>query len=349
MICPHCNQNITYRQRGNRRCGLCKQEFALEPRTLPLRLHDLRFKKLVAKFSDNGRLFYTASQLHHYLSRKAVAEQKPCSIGYAIAPAAVIGLFVSLALSIKVGLVLALLSLGIGWRYIRPFRPQLPMKAAQFSEKVIERWRSLYDKPTGLLEEVELARLSDEAGATTQLQAVLTCSQRDILNCLRANGIPATLGLGLLPTGPPYTPAEITVLEVLRAQPHLPLLVLHDASPAGCLLVRDLPRKLGLNANHRIIDVGIRPLQAITHKMMRLGVDPPVELLNKLRQQRLLSSEELAWLEKGFYTPILALSPAQLIRIVTRVVKHTTAKRSADLEQEAQARAHAIGFMSWPE
>jgi hypothetical protein len=75
------------------------------------------------------------------------------------------------------------------------------------------------------------------------------------------------------------------------------------------------------------------------------------------RRGPVLRENEFRWLERGFYTPILSVSPARLIRVVTQaaqrlniappaVAAHDAA--SADPEERARAQAQAVGFMTWP-
>lgn len=55
MICPHCSGDLPkWRERSSGFCMHCRQEFALDPRTNRLRLHDLRLRKLAAVVSDPG-------------------------------------------------------------------------------------------------------------------------------------------------------------------------------------------------------------------------------------------------------------------------------------------------------
>jgi DNA-directed RNA polymerase subunit RPC12/RpoP len=77
MICPHCNANLLYKERGGKRCSRCRKKFALEPKQNPLRLHDLRFQKLDMRLSRGGGLFYTGPQLLHQAGRKLLDGKKP--------------------------------------------------------------------------------------------------------------------------------------------------------------------------------------------------------------------------------------------------------------------------------
>lgn len=72
MICPHCQENVLYKERPSYTCSKCHKAFALEPRANSLRLHDARFLRVATKLTDNGRMKITESQLWFALSRKTL-------------------------------------------------------------------------------------------------------------------------------------------------------------------------------------------------------------------------------------------------------------------------------------
>lgn len=380
MKCPHCAAELLHRERGRRRCAKCKREFALEPKGHPLRLHDLRFQQVVAKLSQNGTRRYTPRQLHYAFGRKVVREQKPKGVGAGIGcfalscivtgiPVGVLvsGMMASMNSARFDGLILLLglmliagLALVITAVYMRqPFRPNLPMTPDQFQREVLGRWQQVYGTlPPGLIDPRQPLPPDPPPG---QLRAVLACPDRDVFLCLRANGLPEHLSLGLLPTSGQRTPAEKAALAAIRANPRLPLLVLHDASPEGCTLLQSLPMTLGLPATQKMIDLGIRPHHAIKFQLMRLGAAPSSELLHILQKRvaaagsahssHTLTEDEFDWLERGFYSPLAALGPARLIRVVTQAMEQATTARPAVSQRprDPETQAQAVGFMTWPE
>jgi hypothetical protein len=382
MLCPHCKKTLLYRERGGRQCSACKCEFAFEPKTGPLRLHDLRFRKTVAKVGDNGRLRYTADQLRHFLARKVVAAQKPTSLGVLVTgtllAAFLAGTAVSAVVSPRLGIPLALLVLiagaAFGWRQSRrPFHPRMPIDAAKFATDVLGRWQKVYGgAPDGLINEASLRDPARAALATEGLRAVVVCPERGVLACLLANRIPEKLRVGLLPTEPPFDAWEEAILAVLRKEPRLPILLLHDASAAGALLAQDLPLLLRLSPEHRIVDLGLNPRRSIEKQRLRLGAPVPQQALDRLRAQALdgapptgpahnarplrrrravLTPLELAWLEQGHYSPVLALAPADIVKRVTAGLERVAARRGAERPAESSEPipARAVTFLSWPE
>ena len=49
MICPNCRLDRKRKERTGNKCSNCRFVFAFDPKTNPLKLHDLRFRALVDK------------------------------------------------------------------------------------------------------------------------------------------------------------------------------------------------------------------------------------------------------------------------------------------------------------
>lgn len=373
MQCPHCGVGLRYRERGNKTCSTCKQKFAFEPKTNPLGMHDVLFRKTIDQLGQNGQYKYTASQLLYRAGRKVARSASRSTIGGCIGGtilgAIIIGIMLtgmSSNLLIGMGLGILLFLFLIPFAVMsgtRAFEYKLPVDLPRFLRDFVQHWYGHYNTwPQGLLSSQELEKLPQTPPDPQQVRAVIACPQRDVLVSLRANRLPERLNVQLIPTEPPFTPTEEAVRVRLQNQPDLPLLLLHDASPAGMLLHRTVLQSLGLRAYHDIIDLGIRPRDAIEHKMMVLGAKPKSQMLQALRKQmqqgaqqsgfQPLSDAEYKWLEKGNYTPILSVTPARLIRVVTPAVQRVAGRRTLptprDPEQQAQQAAQAVGFMSWP-
>ncbi len=213
MQCPHCGVDLKFKERGGRRCSVCRREFAFEPRGHSLRLTDKRFRLVTEKLSANGALRYTPAQLQHALSRKIIAEQKPTNIGCLIIFSIVFGLAAGVVIGSVfqplIGVIAFMLVAGGGlfWsarQHRRPFYHSLPMQLNTFYRDVIDRWQQVYGSPpTGLIDRQMLQHLCYDTPAPDRLRAVLACPERSVLDCLCANGLPERLGLGLIPAAPP--------------------------------------------------------------------------------------------------------------------------------------------------
>ncbi|NJN16976.1 MAG: hypothetical protein HC822_12240 [Oscillochloris sp.] len=358
MKCPHCETELTYRQRGGRRCGSCKRAFALEPRTNPFKLHDLRLKQLDAKLSAGGSLAYSSEQLRYAAAGKALASQRPPTVlGCAMILAIVAGIIASIVTEeILIGIVLAVVVVGLGLIVRALFGnrigyPQVPLDPARFERDVLKRFHEVYlQMPPGLIDTALRARINRRLPAAADLRGAIVCPEPAVRECLLANGVQTTFGLAVLPAGGPFTPDEQAHLDVLRNRADLPLLLLHDASPSGCLLADQVAAALGLPGDRRVLDLGLRPQTAIKRSLLVIGAKPDPQQIAMLRRKAQLEAAEIAWLESGKITPILAVPPARLVQLIKRATERIAARRPAITQTNTpQQLAGAVGFMSWPE
>lgn len=354
MICPHCNQNVLYKERSGLKCSKCEREFAFEPKTHQLGLHDVRFRKAITKLSDdpNGgdKLYFTSGQMLHFLSRKKLKNSFSTTRGLLVflsvatfivvaVAAFVTKFFALLALAVFVGLIFAAV-LKVFWKTEGSL--SLPQNATDF-ENNWDRWRWIYGQLPPLLVAARLP--SQDPSALKDARGILMCSETEILTCLAANQTAENLGLVLIN---PYLSTD--KFSFIREQRDLPIFVLHDASPEGCLLKDEIVEKFFKNNRDRkIYDLGLRPQTVIKANLMRLRTAPLRDSLQNLNNR--LTPEEITWLKNGNHTPLLSLRPAPLIAFVTRAVNrqlHIAAKSAAQKSEKInQNNAQALGFMTW--
>jgi DNA-directed RNA polymerase subunit RPC12/RpoP len=330
MKCPNCSTNLLRKQRTSSRCGSCGKEFALDPKTNPLLLHDLRVRTLAGKLSDGGRLRYTAGQLLHASSRKPLRQ-----------PAGSVGCFAVLGgiLTVTGAIVLVsggaggvgAIALGAGALFLLGgvvrFRSRknvtLPMSAPRFRGDVLERWQGVYGAdPSGMVRE---DRFVDPDPPARPRVAVL-CPDPSAGMCLVANGFPRRF--------------DAAVAGDIRALPAgVPVVILHDASVPGCRFAMRTRQTL---AGRPAVIAGLRPSMVLSAKgALRLrsrSIDR--EALDELRGW--LTGEELAWLGEGWWVPLASVPPAKLLTATARAV------RRALPGDRDQRRAERVGFLSWP-
>ena len=348
MLCPHCNQNLLYKERSWKKCSKCGRKFAFEPKTDALGLHDQRFRKAVAKLGADGKLYFTCGQLQYFLSRKKLknsfnrVRQLLFFIMFA-ALAATIFLIVTLSSFILFSATFLIFAvfvvlLLISWK--REGDLSLPQSNQTFEGDVLGRWREVYQQlPATFLTNHKLP-----AQHLVSARGALVCSEPEVLACLSANGTTENLGLLLLNARNP----EKTSLEFVQNRSDLPIFVLHDASIEGCLLRENFVcAHLADNQNRKVYDIGLRPKTALKAKLPQLRRKTTESLPGSSN----LTAEEINWLDKGNYTPLLALTPARLVKLVTRSVNQgfqLAAKPSLKSpETKDQRAAQAVGFMTW--
>ncbi|MCS6839339.1 MAG: ABC transporter permease [Roseiflexus sp.] len=389
MKCPHCLAELKYRERRDKKCPQCQKQFALEPRENMLKMSDLRLHGLADRLSHRGTYRYTPAQLAYFVFRRELQSIFKTEFSWsepsAVVATIIFGIVFLVTLACTLSLILrdrslfsAVVALGIGaligsiavglyYRAMKsshPYRRLLPV-IESFETTYVIPWVSVHGPLPGRVTDQEIAALRRAQLHPSQVRAVLASPVADVLDCLRANGLPDCLGLALLSTDGPFSAADERILALLRQNPRLPLLLIHDASVAGCLLPVLLPGKWGLSPNHRVIDLGLRPRHVKPQRLPWTLEQAPQVLINLLeRRVRMpggltLENEELEWLRQGFVTSALFIPPARLVNVVTKAVERLTSApvaagrgalaRTVDPEAQAQAEARAIGFMTWPQ
>ncbi|WP_327673494.1 hypothetical protein [Kitasatospora sp. NBC_00458] len=374
MICPHCRQQLLHRERYGRRCGRCRREFALEPKLdqglhdLRVMQHAARLTdggRLLCT-TDQLRWSLVKRQQPRALPDKAPAEPPApvadtdspgCAAAGAAVPLTVAALWAVLAPAYPL-LALAPAAFGLwflfGLLVIAVERRQLPRKrrewqrshdrwtehlrewqheqrrwteplvtpvdltAQQVRSSLMHSWKSTYGAlPEGVVDE-STVRPARPPGAPAL--AVL-CPDPTVTAFLHANGFPGRHDALLV-----RTPEEIPA--------GLPVVVLHDASPQGLLLVADTRAAL---PGRRVVDAGLSARTVLA--------EPTRTVQLYTRQQRAVLAEQLAripgltdaertWYEKGLSSPIAAQPPKRVM---------AAAERAAE-----RARGRDLGFLSWP-
>ncbi|MCF8610503.1 hypothetical protein L5G28_10105 [Gordonia sp. HY285] len=346
MICPHCRADVRYRDRPDHTCSQCKREFALDPKTAPYRLHDLRVLRLADKLSTDAHLHFTYEQLRYAAGKRTL--ETSIESGWRIAFWGTAGALLFLTLTPGLPLALAVgpsatdLSEGtlVTWLFtvsaclialsmvinglrrpsmLRNYRIDMDDSLEDFAATVEDRWQSVYGTTIpGLVDE----RRAGIEHAASPRYAVL-CPSRSVLVCLSWNGI--VRDRDLIPVSHPD-----------QVPPNIPVLVIHDASPEGLGLVAEARRRFG----PRAVDVGLSPQTAMSAEPPRLWLRTPT--LSNDAAATLpsdLPDAERAWLETGWWTPVSAVPPRRLIAAVNRAI---------DRFEPGTAEARTVGFLTWP-
>ncbi|MGW3286679.1 hypothetical protein ACWDR3_18775 [Streptomyces sp. NPDC001002] len=341
MICPHCEQSLLRKERPGNVCGKCGRRYALDPKTNPLKLNDLRVRRIVLKLGQEGQVPCTPGQLWYALSRKSLRSARVevgCALGLTL-----IGFFVGVfglgthvvAVTVVAGLLLlAAIGVVIAWSAgVGRGRPLLGREA--FRTGPMEEWRSVYGAlPDGVVDDRTYPATAPPVGAAAGPSdgIVLVCPDRSVAAFLDAAGLTARYGLTLV--AEPYS---------LPAAPDRTLLVLHDADAQGLLLTHQIRAALPTG---RVVDIGLPPVavQGPTRAVPLRGEAPEAWVMEQLAAKGELSPAQLKWLGKGWGFPLVGVPPAKLLAVVSRAVE-----RARATDDPVRRRAASVGFLTWPE
>ncbi|MEU3985812.1 hypothetical protein AB0F77_38095 [Streptomyces sp. NPDC026672] len=340
MICPHCEQSLLRKERPGNVCGKCGRRYALDPKTNPLRLSDLRVRRVVGALTQDGQVPCTTGQLWYALSRRSLRDTR-VEMGCA-GTLAVIGFIVGLvglgSGTVAIAVVGGLLLLGaLGFvvaeaRGVGRGRPRLPR--ADFGTGPMAEWRSVYGSlPSGVLDDSRYPEPAAPDPAVRPDGPVLLCPDRSVAVFLDAAGLPARHGVTLAPD----------VAAVSAAPGRGPVLVLHDADAQGLSLARHVR---AAQPGRPVVDIGL-PLSAV-HGLARAvpvrGEAPGENVIKALEKNGELSPDQLKWLAAGWGFPLVGVPPARLLAVVSRAVE-----RAGTADDPQRRRAASVGFLTWPE
>ncbi|MFJ6087101.1 hypothetical protein ACIQI8_37525 [Streptomyces sp. NPDC092369] len=340
MICPHCEKSLLRKERPGNVCGKCGRRYALDPKTNPLKLNDLRVRRVVLKLGQDGQVPCTPGQLWYALSRKSLRETQVdmgCAVALTFVGVVVGGMGLgSDVVGVAVGGGLLLLA-AIGFVVARLAgmgrgRPALTRQA--FRSGPLKEWKSVYGAlPDGVIDDsgFPTPRPSDGGAATDGI--VLVCPDRSIAVFLDAAGLTSRYGVTLV-----AKPADVAA-----APAQGPVLVLHDADAPGLLLAHQVR---AAHPERRVVDIGL-PLAAVRGVARAVPVRgdvPKVRDMELLEESREFSPAQLKWLGKGWGFPLVGVPPAKLLAVVSRAVE-----RARATDDPVRRRAASVGFLTWPE
>lgn len=335
MICPHCNQNLLLKERPNKTCSKCHRPYVMDPKTNPLRLHDARMRRLTDRLTAGGTVAVTVEQFWAAAGRKIQATSSASryagAIGCALIGVPVACVFVAIGSSVSSGgvftffgaVILIGVLIALYSAFKKPYVPDSTMDQVRYA--LLTDWPRIYGSvPAGIVDRHTFRGARQREGA----RVALLCPDEAIATFLAANQVLERYGM--------------TVAGMVREVPDgVPVIVLHDASAAGCELLLRARREL---PGRRVVDAGLPPRVVMRVKDAGVrGRKPVPELMQFLRASGTLTAAELDWLAKGWSTSLIAVPPAKLLAAVTRVAERVVA--SGD---PVQRRAEALGFLTWP-
>ncbi|MDY7006551.1 MAG: hypothetical protein SWX82_22190 [Cyanobacteriota bacterium] len=121
-----------------------------------------------------------------------------------------------------------------------------------------------------------------------------------------------------------------TVMQMLKQNPDLKVYAFHSATPRGVTTINELrnsPKWFGGN-NLIIYDLGLLPRHVFASKnMWILKSDDSARQAQQIPRavKSTLSTDELGWLEAGFYVELESFSPRKLLQVVSQGIAKTQA------------------------
>ena len=341
MKCIQCNadSDLKDRTRTQGRCWKCQHPFAFEPTTMgaKLRFTDGFFSKALADISANDTLYFTRKQLLYLLekrlSRKAAIESRLTKIvgGF--------GLILIAFISWATGIGLVPIAIGAcgAWLIIAGLRQseRQPKQRNGISitdtmlDTWLQQWQRFNPPPVRLLLPPPSASASLAPAAAADVSdysfdRVLVCDSVAIARLLIANNIHFEHNCAVLSiSGYPQAIFD-TTMAMLRRNPDLQVIALHDCSPSGVALINRLrtsPDWGYLDSTQVIFDLGIMPRQIAAARGQAYIQDSE----RSARTVRFMPPEvskqmtatELQWLEAGNFVDLESFTPKKLMQIVS--------------------------------
>ncbi|PXY35003.1 hypothetical protein BAY59_05910 [Prauserella coralliicola] len=337
MICPHCHRDLKRSERSDYRCKYCSRLFALEPKEGGIRIHDLRVHRLAEKLTDDGRIHYTLPQLWYAAARGRLPDpfDKIFGIGCFVFIAGIIAVVAAISTDLSWGtaltavgvlMVVLLLLFFVAWPwYERRAKIRMPEKLGDFRARLL-RWEATYNGnlPPGMVDDSKVT-----VPVVTEPRVAVVCPDPTVLACLAANGVAAA-----------HSAALVGSLD--RVPPDVPVVVLHDASPEGIRLAADARAAFG----SRVVAPGLRPKAVLAEEKaikLRERPLPEAEVRGLRALDPALTQEEAGWLGAGWWSPLAAVRPPRLLKVLDRAIARAHGEPDAD-----RRAARQVGFLTWP-
>jgi hypothetical protein len=351
MECIQCRLNSDLKDRiaNHGRCKYCKHTFAFEPTSMEakIRFTDGFFAKALADISANETLYFTRRQLLYLLEKRLVRKVNLDRFGIAFKlwpiPVFLVSIFTGqiwvfffvcffLAIMGRFGIALVLRR----WSERRPMRPKEANKGIAITDAMLDiwlkRWEQFNGSPARLLPPPS-APASLAPAATTaaddevtaySFDRVLVCESVAIAQLLIANNIHFEHNCAVLSISGYPQAIFATTMAMLRRNPDLQVIALHNCSPSGVALINQLRTSPDwyLDSGQVIFDLGMLPRQIAAARgqaYILVSADSaqdarvmPPEVIKQL------SATELKWLEAGYFVDLESLTPQKLTQIVSQ-------------------------------
>jgi hypothetical protein len=324
MKCIYCEKDSSYKDRGDGKCSGCSKAFAFEPRSGDS-FTDKAFQAAINSVSDDGAVRWLPSQLYFELLRRKLKgiRTKGWTIS-AVTSGGLLGTVIA-AGAYSVLPVFGVASLfttafaAISWRQRRNLMKGL---SRDLFDSALEKWKVAHGKPKGLLEKrVQSApyREIPEEVLDYSFDRALICDRDDIVDFFLANNFHFENNCAILGINDYPRQAFETVLTMLRKNPKLLVIAVHDATPEGCAMAYKLAfGERWFDGKARVVDIGLRPEHAKFFTGLEQRAAQPIS------KGKGISETDAVWLSKAKLS-LDVIRPSQLVKRVFRAIQEMEA------------------------
>jgi len=215
----------------------------------------------------------------------------------------------------------------------RPLRPKKITKGIIITDAMLdiwlEQWQHFNGSTTRLLPPPSAPASLAPAVAAADVTAysfdrVLVCDSVAIAQLLIANNIHFEHNCAVLSISGYPQAIFATTMAMLRRNPDLQVIALHNCSPSGVALINELRTSPDwyLDSGQVIFDLGMLPRQIAAARgqaYIQVSADAAQDarvMPPEVRKQ--LTATELKWLEAGYFVDLESFAPQKLMQIVSQ-------------------------------
>ena len=341
MKCIQCNADNDLKDRiaKHGRCTNCNHPFAFEPTTMEakIRFTDGFFANALADISASNTLYFTRRQLLYLLEKRLVRKARNVPPGIVVVLAFMGSFYMVSRLG---GIAFVYIILGFCglvyvrlWLARRPLRPKKITKGIVIADAMldiwIKKWGLFNGAPARLLPPPSAPASLAPAVAAADVTAysfdrVLVCDSVAIAQLLIANNIHFEHNCAVLSISGYPQAIFATTMAMLRRNPDLQVIALHNCSPQGVAMINELRTSPDwyVDSTQVIFDLGMLPRQIaaargqayiqISDESARAARSMPQEV------RKPLTATEMKWLEAGYFVDLESFTPKKLIQIVSQ-------------------------------
>lgn len=307
MKCVQCGTDTKKKDRPAGTCPKCAHPFTFDP-TNGDELTDAAFAAALTRVGAQGKVRFTEAHLVQELRRVGARRRRGCNAFFS----AFEGLF---------------RALGLVWG------PNAATEGGPLNDPArlhvyIMRWLKFNGPLPGLIQSRPQpaglsAEMLEELRSYSFDRAVIT-DQREIVDTLVANRFHFENNCAVLTAGG-YPRHSFDVLrDMLRRNPNILVLVVHDATPDGCRLAHTLRHSPEwFKGIGRVVDVGLRP----AHARFFPGLEQPPRQPGPVTPGGGILPAEAEWLALN-RLDLTVIRPEQLVKRLYRAIVETESRDS---------------------